>query len=203
MTGISAAVLAGGQSKRMGFNKALADFRGRPLIEHVVARLKALTPDVIVVSKTPELYTFTGVKSVPDAFPRHSSLVGIYSALQVASGEHCLVVACDMPFLNLDLLRYLGALAPYHDVVMPVLKQGPEPLHAVYSRRCLGPIEDLIAAGENKILKFLPHVRVRYVDEAVIRFFDPELLSFVNVNTPSELEQARRFQGMDGRGMHL
>jgi len=192
MIRISAAVLAGGQSKRMGFNKALADFRGRPLVEHVVARLKALTPDVIVVSKTPELYAFTGVKSVPDAFPQHSSLVGIYSALRAASGEHCLVVACDMPFLNLDLLRYIAALAPYHDVVMPVLKRGPEPLHAVYSKGCLRPIEDLIATGENKILKFLPYVRVRYVDESVVRFFDPYLASFINVNTPEELNQALR-----------
>ncbi len=190
MPGISAAILAGGQSRRMGFNKALADFRGRPLIEHVIARLKALTPDVIVASKTPELYAFEGVRSVADAFPRHSSLIGIYSALRAAQGEHCLVVACDMPFLNLDLLRYLAALAPYHDVVMPVLKRGPEPLHAVYSKGCLGPIESLIAAGENKILKFLPYVRVRYVEEGIVRFFDPELLSFINVNTPTELERA-------------
>jgi len=187
---ISVAILAGGLSSRMGFNKALAPWGGRPLVEHIFTTVKPLSDDVFIVSKDQKLFGFLGARIVEDAVPRHSSLVGIYSALKGARYHHCLVVACDMPFLKLDLLRYLAALAPNYDVVMPLLKRGPEPLHAVYSKACLGPIEKLLAEEEDKILLFLPAVRVRYVEEEVIRFFDPDLDSFINVNTPQELEEA-------------
>ena len=186
------AILAGGLSSRMGFNKAFVLWQGRPLIEHIFLSVRALSDDVFIVSKDQKLFDFLGAGVVLDAVPRHSSLVGIYSALKGARYHYCLVVACDMPFLKLDLLRYLAALAPHYDVVMPLLKRGPEPLHAVYSKACLGPIEKLLAEEEDKILLFLPAVRVRYVEEEVIRFFDPELVSFVNVNTPEELEEARK-----------
>ncbi|MCS7287024.1 MAG: molybdenum cofactor guanylyltransferase [Anaerolineae bacterium] len=189
---ISVAILAGGLSSRMGFNKALAPWHGRPLIEHILHRVKALSDDVFIVAKSPEIFNFTGVRVVKDVVHRYSSLVGIYSALREAYSHHCLVVACDMPFLNLDLLRYLAALAPHYDVVMPLLKRGPEPLHAVYSKNCLGPIEKLLAEEEDKILLFLPAVRVRYVEEDIIRLFDPALSSFVNINTPEELEEVRK-----------
>jgi molybdopterin-guanine dinucleotide biosynthesis protein A len=189
---ISVAILAGGLSSRMGFNKALALWQGRPLIEHIFTTVRALSDDAFIVSKDQKLFGFLGAKVVEDAVPRHSALVGIYSALRGARYHYCLVVACDMPFLKLDLLRYLAALAPHYDVVMPVLKRGPEPLHAVYSKACLSPIEKLLAEEEDKILLFLPAVRVRYVEEEIIRFFDPELASFVNVNTPQELEEARK-----------
>ncbi len=187
---ISAAVLAGGASSRMGFNKALIPWRGRSLVEHILSKCASLSDDVFIVTKEPERFAFTGFRVVKDAFPRRSSLVGIYSALKEARYHYCLVLACDMPFLNLDLLRYLAALAPNYDVVMPILKKGAEPLHAVYSKNCLGPIERLLSEEEDKILLFLPEVKVRYVDEEVIRFFDPELSSFVNINTPEELEEA-------------
>ncbi len=189
---ISLAILAGGLSSRMGFNKALIPWQGRPLIEHILHKVKVLSDDLFIVTKEPQNFNFTRVKVVEDILPRHSSLVGIYSALKAARYQHCLIVACDMPFINLDLLRYLAALAPYYDVVMPLLKRGPEPLHAVYSKNCLGPIEKLLAEEEDKILLFLPEVKVRYVEEEIIRLFDPELASFMNVNTPEELEEARK-----------
>ncbi len=187
---ISVAVLAGGLSSRMGFNKALLPWQGRPLIERILSRCALLSEDVFIVTKDPEPFAFTGARIVEDAFPRRSSLVGIYSAIREARCHYCLVLACDMPFLNLDLLRYLAALAPHYDVVMPLLRRGPEPLHAVYSRNCLGPIERLLTEEEDKIILFLPSVKVRYVEEEVIRFFDPELASFVNINTPDELKEA-------------
>lgn len=189
---ISLAILAGGLSSRMGFNKALIPWQGRPLIEHILRKVQILSDDLFIVTKEPESFNFTGVKVVEDVLARHSSLVGIYSAIKAARHHHCLVVACDMPFLNLDLLRYLAALAPYYDVVMPLLERGPEPLHAVYSKNCLGPIEKLLSEEEDKILLFLPDVKVRYVEEDIIRLFDPELASFINVNTPEELEEARK-----------
>ncbi len=192
---ISVAVLAGGLSSRMGSNKAFLPWRGRPLIEHILSVCSLLSEDVFVVAKEPELFAFTGARVVKDAFSRRSSLVGIYSAIKEARFHHCLVLACDMPFLNLDLLRYLAALAPHYDVVMPLLRRGPEPLHAVYSKNCLGPIEKLINENEDKIILFLPAVRVRYVDEDTIRFFDPELASFVNINTPEEWEEALKKEG--------
>jgi len=175
----------------MGTDKALLEIGGRPLIERIVRKLSLIGQEVIVVTNSPKNYAFLGVRLVGDVFPGRGSLVGLYSGLKAARSDYSLVVACDMPFLNLDLLRYLAALAPYHDVVIPWLKKGLEPLHAVYSKACLGPIEALLRRNERKILEFFPQMRVRYVEEEVVRFFDPQLRSFVNINTPTELAWVR------------
>ncbi|MCK4362854.1 MAG: molybdopterin-guanine dinucleotide biosynthesis protein MobA, partial [Dehalococcoidia bacterium] len=99
---------------------------------------------------------------------------------------------CDMPFLNIDLLRYIMELSPGFDVVIPRVDEGVEPLHSVYSKNCLAPIEAYLREGRLKVSDLLPELKVRYVDNAEIERFDPRHLSFFNINSEADLERARR-----------
>jgi len=190
---VSGGVLAGGKSSRLGFDKSLVPLGKQSLIARVVEKLRDVTEDCIVVTNTPQKFAdvLDGVRFVSDAYPRRAALVGVYSALRAARHEHVLIVACDMPFLNVDLLNYLISLSPGYDVVIPRRAEGLETLHAVYSVHCMKPIQRLLEAGEVMIVKFFSEVRVCYVDDADLRRFDPEGLSFININTPDDWEYAQ------------
>ena len=192
MFAVSGIVLAGGQSSRLGMDKSFVNANGQPLIEHVVAKLTKLSDDVIIVTNSPENYNHLEAKLVGDIYPGKGSLGGIYSGLRAATNAHSLVVACDMPFLDLNLLRYMILLASGHDVVIPRIGGFPEPLHAIYSKSCLEPIDRLLARGGLKIIDFFSEVRVHYVEEDEVDIFDPQHLSFFNVNTPNDLEEVKK-----------
>ena len=184
----SVIILAGGQSRRLGSDKSLLPVGGEPLLARTVHRLASLSEDLIVVTNHSERYEPLGlpVRLVPDERPGVGSLMGIYSGLRAAHHPLTLAVGCDMPFLNVPLLRYMLSLAPGYDVVIPRLEGYLEPLHAVYSRTCQGPMERLLDAGRRQIIAFFDQVRVRYLVEEEIDRFDPQRLSFVNVNTPED-----------------
>jgi len=191
----SAVVLAGGRSSRLGADKALLLLDGQLLIARTVQELSALSDDLIVVTNTPEHLEPLGLAArlVTDERPHEGSLMGIYSGLKAARHPHALVVACDMPFLNLPLLRYMVSAAPGYDVVIPRLAGMLEPLHAVYGRSCLPWMVRLLDEGQRKIIAFLPNVQVRQIEETEIDRFDPFHLSFVNINTAQDWE---RVQGL-------
>lgn len=195
MTGreTSGIILAGGKSRRLGVDKALVELsEGRgSLIQSVVGRVSALCEEVIVVTNSPGHYASLPVRFVPDVYLDHGSLGGIYSGLQAATCEFGLVVACDMPFLNDGLLQHMLAQPRDYDVLIPRLDGHLEPLHAIYRKSCLPHMLCLLNAGNFKIIDFFDLVRVHYVDDDIVRRFDPDLLSFFNVNTPSQLERAR------------
>jgi len=188
---ISCIVLAGGVGKRLGADKAFLRIGGRVLIEGIVKKMARIGDEVIIVTNSPQKYGYLEARLVSDMYPGKGTLGGIYSGLKAARNPYSLVVACDMPFLDLRLLRYMILLSPSQDVVIPRVGGLPEPLHAIYSKQCLQPIERLLAAGSLKIIDFFPEVRVRYVEEQEIKLFDPQCLSFFNVNTPADLEKAR------------
>ena len=192
MLTVSGIVLAGGQSSRLGTDKPFVNANGQPLIEQIVAKLARLSDDVIIVANSLEKYNHLEARLVGDVYPGKGALGGIYSGLRAAANTHSLVVACDMPFLDLNLLRYMILLASGHDVVIPRIRGLLEPLHAVYSKSCLGPIDRLLARGGLKIIDFFSEVRVRYVEEDEVDIFDPQHLSFFNVNTPSDLEEMKK-----------
>jgi len=189
-------ILAGGESRRMGRPKALLPLGDTTLIGAAIARLREACPEILIVTNTPELYRPLGVRLVPDALPGRRSLVGIYTGL-LHTGGPAFVCACDMPFLNPALIRYLGALAEAADVVIPRHGGDYEPLHAVYTPACLEPIRRCARSG-GRNTGFLGEVRARVVEADELRRLDPDLRSFVNVNTP---EDYARLQGMPpGRG---
>jgi molybdopterin-guanine dinucleotide biosynthesis protein A len=189
---VSGIVLAGGQSSRLGTDKSFVNVNGQSLIEHIVAKLTRLSDDVIIVTNSPDEYDCLGARLVGDIYPGKGALGGIYSGLRAAANAYSLVVACDMPFLDLNLLRYMIILAREHDVVIPRIGGFPEPLHAIYSKNCLEPIDRILARGGLKIIDFFSEVRVRYVEESEVDIFDPQHISFFNVNTPNDLEEMKK-----------
>jgi molybdopterin-guanine dinucleotide biosynthesis protein A len=193
----SAVVLAGGRSSRLGQDKAFLRINGQFLIERILEKLAQLSDEVIVVANDIEKYEQFEAVVVGDVFPGKGALGGIYSGLRAATRDRSLVVACDMPFLNLSLLQYMQGLAPRYDVVIPRLGRLTEAVHAVYSRNCLPFIEKQLQAGDLRIVSFFPQVRVRYVDDDEMDIFDPKHLSFFNINSQADLDKARELWSLE------
>ena len=193
---VTAIILAGGQSRRLGRDKAVEPFHGEPLIRRVIRRAVAAVAagEVVVVVASPEraaaLPLEPAHRAAVDVFPGGGSLGGIYTGLEASATEWALVAACDMPFLSAPLLEYMAGLREGYDAVVPVVEGRPEPTHALYARRCRPAIEHKLRAGELKISGFFDEVAVRYVAEDEVRRFDPELLSFFNINRPEDLTRA-------------
>ncbi len=192
---MSCIVLAGGKSFRLGYDKAVEIVGNRSLLQRVVACLSLFNSDIIVVTATGQPFIqfvdYPRLKIVTDTYPGKGPLGGIYSGL-AASDSFCnLVVACDMPFLNQALLRYMIQLSARFDLVVPRLDNMVEPLHAVYSKDCLSPIECLLKQGNMQVRQLFTMVKVRYVETDEINKFDPKHLSFFNINTEADLERAR------------
>jgi molybdopterin-guanine dinucleotide biosynthesis protein A len=183
-------ILAGGRSSRLGQDKAFLDVNGQPLIERVIERLAPIADEVLIVADDVERYADLQARVIRDVYPGKAALGGIYSGLKAAVGYHSVVVACDMPFLNVSLLRHMQGLAADCDVVIPRLGDLTEALHAVYSRDCLPFMERQLLAGDLRIIHFLPHVRVRYIDQHEMEVFDPDLLSLFNINKQADLDSA-------------
>lgn len=189
---ISCIVLAGGKSKRLGRNKVTEIVGGKSLLERVVSCLTYFNSEIIVVTarelSLPRPIDYSMLKVVADIYPEKGSLGGIYSGLVNSKSHFNLVVACDMPFLNRKLLAHMIEISDGFDLVVPRLGESIEPLHAVYSKGCIPPMERLIKQNDLKILKLFPLVKMRYVEEDEINRFDPEHLSFFNINTEEDLK---------------
>lgn len=192
-TMLSIVIQAGGQSGRMGQDKALMPFLGRPMIVRQVALLQDLADELLVNTNNPEPYAFLGLPLFPDLLPGAGPLGGLYSALNAASGSLMIMVACDMPFVSPDLLRAQCDLLVREDsdVVIPRSPDGMEPLHAVYRKdACLAAVRAALDAGERRMIAWLPSVRARVMSAEEVAQVDPEFRSFVNVNSLDEFRQA-------------
>jgi molybdenum cofactor guanylyltransferase len=216
---VSGIVLAGGQSRRMGRDKALIELQGKPIIQYALDALASMCDERIVVANDTAIYARFGVPVVADLIPGKGSLGGIYSGLQAARGEYVIAVACDMPFLNGALLRFMLSLAPQYDVVLPQasslsgktqrgagaksrdkttpLANQPlakdrdlHPMHAIYSKKCLASMEEKLRMDDLRLIAFFDSVRVRILESSEVDRFDPEHWSLFNVNTPQDLDLA-------------
>ncbi len=191
MRHISCAVLAGGASTRFGSDKALLRLGNETLIQRVVGRLSRVSADVMIVGNRLERFGDLGVRLVEDAVPGAGAFGGVYTAVLACQYPYVFCVACDMPFLDLNLVRYMVLLSPGYDVVMPYVHGEPEPLHAIYAKTCEPAMKAALDRGERRIISFLPQVRVRDVHDDELRILDPELRSFFNVNVPEDWERLR------------
>ncbi len=188
---LTAVVLAGGQSRRLGRDKALLEFGGQTLLARTVETLAPLCREVIVVTNSPQAHAHPAARLVGDLLPGMGSLGGIYSGVTAAQTHYSLVVGCDMPFLNPDVVSYLASQTPGFDVIMPRRGEMLEPLHSIYSKPCLPFIKALLDKRHLRIYDFLPNVRVRYVEESELTPWDPDHRSFRNINTPQDLAEVR------------
>ena len=160
------------------------------MIETVLAAVAGLGDETLLITNKPKEYAHLGLPMVGDLYPDHGPLGGIYTAVHTASNPHTLVVACDMPWLNRSLLEYMLTLCQSADVIVPRWDKLPEPLHAIYSKACLAPIEEKLKEKRLKITGFFGQVGVRFVERVEIEQFDRNGRSFANINSPDDLEEA-------------
>ncbi len=189
-------VLAGGKGLRLGQDKASETIGDRSLLERVVSRLALFDCDILIVSASertfPQLNGYPRLRTVADIYLNKGPLGGVYAGLKAADSFYNFVVACDMPFLNQALLRYMMQISAGFDLVVPRLGELVEPLHAVYSRACLAPIESLLKQGDLRLRRLFALVEVRYVEAEEIDRFDPQHLSFFNINNEADMERAKK-----------
>ena len=190
---VTSIVLAGGKSLRVGSCKAMETICGQSLVKRAIERLKTISNQILIVTsqEQPDLPITREAEIVEDIYPGKGPLGGIYTGLLASELPYSIVVACDMPFLNVELLRYLIELSEGFDAVIPRLEEGKiEPLHAVYSRKCINTIRAELECDHLKISQALDILRVRYVEREEYHRFDPQLLSFFNINSLADLKQA-------------
>ncbi len=185
-----AVVLAGGRSTRFGKDKAFERLEGKELIQHGLDVLKALFGQVIVIANTPARFHRFDLAVASDVIEGAGSLGGILTGLVHVRAERCFVAACDMPFLNPRLIAALYECSAQYDIVVPIVRGEPEPLHAVYSKRCTARIVQMIARKQYRIVDLYSYVSTLRVEEAEWRRLDPEGLSFFNINTPADFDMA-------------
>lgn len=199
MTGV---LVAGGQSRRMGRDKRFLELGGQPLLHRALSVLQGLFPEVLIAlaEPLPQLTKGQGYRVVLDLIPNCATLGGLYTGLASAGHPRVFAVGCDMPFLNPEVIKRLAGLGAQADVVMPILATGLQPLLAVYSKACLPHLERMARAGQLKLQDMVkvPGLTVRQVPEKDFLDVDPELLSFFNINTPSDLEFARKLLAGSG-----
>jgi molybdopterin-guanine dinucleotide biosynthesis protein A len=196
---LTIAILAGGRSERIGIDKALVPLAGVPMIEHVLSKVSGLGDELLISTNNPEQFAYLGIRTIPDLLPQAGSIIGLHSALVAAQNKHVLLLGCDMPFVNRTLLEYLSDLQSEADVIVPFYKGEYEPLHAIYSRNCIGAVENMLEENLYRIINIYDRVSVRTVSEREIDSIDPSGLSFFNVNTPEDFALALEiFDQIDG-----
>lgn len=191
----SLAIIAGGKSRRMGRDKAFVQLGGQTLIERVIAASAKLgQTETILIANQPEDYRQFGLPIYRDILPDKGSLGGIYTALMKAKTDWVLALACDMPFINPDLLRFMiERMDDDIDIVVPRVNGYPQGLHALYRKTCIAPIERQLAANRLKIIRFYDSMRLRALDESDYAAFDRDGRCFANLNTPAQLAEAAAF----------
>lgn len=199
---VTAVILAGGQSRRMGADKALLRLpsSGPTLIERVVAAARAVTDDVVVVAEDAGRLPAMPVRTVGDAIPHAGPLAGLVAGFAAARYADVLPLACDLPYLSVPLLRWMASQPRTWDALVPWLsnedgKTGWEPLHAIYTRACLAPMRAALDRGERHMTAFFPAIRVQPLTADAMRPHDPDLRSTRSVNTPDAWAEAVRWLG--------
>jgi molybdopterin-guanine dinucleotide biosynthesis protein A len=198
---VTSIVLAGGGSSRLGSNKALKLVGGESLLQRAIERVALISDQILVIGSAYQrgFPANSGIEYREDLYPGKGPLGGIYTGLLASKSDYNLVVACDLPFLNVELLRYLIKLSPGFDAVVPRVGK-VQPLHAVYSKSCLGVMKVQVEHNLLKISRFLDSMNVRYVEETECRSIDRQLLSFFNVNSRADLARANRLAEDIGLG---
>ena len=192
---VTSIILAGGKNLRLGRNKAFEVIRGKTIIDRVFERLEPISSQVVIVTswKQFDIELDLDADVVADIYPDMGPLGGIYTGLTASTSDVNIVAACDMPFINTNLIEYMVELLANYDAVVPrLVNKMIEPLHAVYSKNCLSRIDARLGAKKLSIHAFLDEVNVRYLEEKESRRIDPEHISFFNINYQTDLDKAVR-----------
>ncbi len=189
----SAVILAGGDSKRFGYPKAFLKLGNKMIIELIINRLSGHFAEIIVVTDQPAPLSHLPVKITGDIITKcaKSSLRGLHAGLSASSNQDNFVLACDMPFIKMDLIRYMHSHLTGYDAVIPRLGSYLQPLHAFYDKSCVNSIEKNLQEGKYKISELYGVLKIEYIDREIINFYDPEQIAFFNVNNYDDYIKAR------------
>ena len=188
---ISCIVLAGGQSNRMGKQKAWLSIGGSAIIETQLDLLMEIFAEIIIVTNALDAFRNIDAKIIRDLIPDRGPLGGLYSGLAVSSNTQNFLVGCDMPFVNKELIQFMISQIEENDIVIPETLMGLETLFAFYSINCFESIRFNVELGKLKLADILESHKVRYISPKEIHAFDPDELSVVNINTPKDYEEAK------------
>ncbi|NLI93869.1 MAG: molybdenum cofactor guanylyltransferase [Peptococcaceae bacterium] len=188
MLQVTGVLLTGGESRRMGKNKALLELDGKPLIERTLDILRKTCSEVVISSRSEDLYSSYGYQVIPDIFPGKGPLGGLYSVLQKASYEYLFLAACDMPFLDETSIRYIYSRMDDFDAIVPYALGRMHPLHAFYHKRITPLVEEKIQKDQLRIVDVLSECRMKILKSEDGEDFYKNRIdqSVVNVNTPDE-----------------
>ena len=185
---INGIILAGGKNTRMqGMDKAFLEINGTPIVAGLIDKLGPLVNQIIIVTNNPQKYSEFKVQLVKDESPDKGPLMGIYSGLRVSSADYNFVMACDMPFVNLDLIGHIIDNKDGFDIIVPKIDEKYHPLFGIYSRKCIPVIEDTLKNGELKVRSIFPKLKTYFLSKEEVERFDKSLLCLENINTKEEL----------------
>lgn len=192
---MTAIILAGGRSTRMGYDKAFIKLDGLSLVNRQLKILRKIFKKIIIVTNNPDRYKFNGIQIVSDIISHRGPLSGIYSGLVSSDSFYNFVVACDMPFINTRLIKYMDRLKKGFDIVAPRVKNGYETLFAIYSKNCILPIYDILHSDNFRITGLFDKLKLKIIGEQeMIKFGDPKIL-FMNINTQEDQRSAKEMKG--------
>lgn len=190
---ITAAILVGGKSRRMGQDKAFLEVDGLPLIERLIQTLQGCFDQLLLVGDRPERFAQFTIPVVPDIYPG-SSLGGLYTGLKLAATEQVFVTSCDIPFPNPALIHLICSQQQERDAVVPVTDKGLEPLFALYRRSCLPPMQAALKRGDFRIMALLQQLQVLEIGPDQLGLLDPADRCLLNLNTPDDYAACRELQ---------
>jgi len=192
MKRITGIILAGGKSTRMGKDKGLLQLNGQTFIEHIYETLKPICKKVIIISNQKEHKQFQ-IPLFEDIHKNKGPLGGIYTGLYHSGTNRNFIVGCDMPFLSIALLKYISKhIDSFHDTIVPVFDGATQPLCAIYSKKNLKQLENMINNDELKMKEAIGNLNTKYISiDENTSFYRPDL--FRNMNTPHDLESIKNF----------
>ncbi|MEW6067452.1 MAG: molybdenum cofactor guanylyltransferase [Nitrospirota bacterium] len=187
---MEALILAGGDNRRLHIIKGLIEIHGKRIIESNIEILKRMFKRVIISTNNPEIYFYTGALIIGDIIKYKGPMTGIFSALSNIAFSDIFVIACDMPFINPKLIRYIiDNWDEKWDAVIPIFDKKPQPLFGIYSKKIAESMERSIKGGRRSLRGFLEEIKVLYITEKEVRNIDPEGKSFVNINTLEDFKK--------------
>ncbi len=186
----SGIILSGGKSARMGSNKSLLTVKGKPVIQHIAEEMQSCNKKVAVIANNPDIYRFLGVRVISDRYSGKGPLAGIETALYHTNADAVMLAACDMPFINRDVYRYLLRNLNGFDAVVPVFGNYTHPLSGIYKKHILETITDQINKNNLQVKSVFEYIRVNYIYDFANLNKKTLQMHFFNMNTPDQYKEA-------------
>lgn len=191
MSPVTGIILSGGKSTRMKTDKAFLKLGSRTMIEEVISRLEGRFSKLMIIADDREKYARFGIKVIEDIIPDKGPLGGIYTALVKSDSVYNFVFSCDAPFVDPGLIDHMISKAKDFDIIVPNWQDRFEPLHAIYSKNCIGAIEKQIKKNDLKITNLFPEVSVSVLEQEELERFNVSKVTFFNINTKEDYLSVR------------